>query len=545
MCSIFGILNIKNNSISLRKKALKCSNLMKHRGPDSNGIYCDEDVILVHERLSIIDVKSGNQPLFNNSKTNVLIMNGEIYNYEEIKKNLIHDYSFNTNSDNEVVLALYKKFGLNFLNKLNGMFAFILYDIEKKIYLIGRDHIGMIPLYMGYDCDNNLYISSEMKALIPVCNYIKEFPIGSYLCNLNKKIIKYYKRNWFEFDSIKNCLLSYKKIKHSLKKSVLNHLKSEVPFGILLSGGLDSSIIASIASKELNYKNLNKKLKSFSIGLENSPDLHSSRICARYLNTDHCEVKFTEQDGLDVIKKVIYYVETYDITTIRASIPMYLISQKIKSSGIKMILSGEGADEIFGGYLYFHNAPSEKDLHDELVRKLKSLHIYDCARANKSMLAFGIEARFPFLDKKFLDVAMRINPKHKMCNKNRIEKYILRKSFINYLPNNILWRQKEQFSDGVGYKWIDSIKNFSKKIISDKKFNNAIHKFPYNTPLSKEEYLYREIFENFFPLPSAAECVPQEKSIACSSEIASKWSKYRNLNFDPSGRSLDIHISKN
>lgn len=547
MCSIFGILGIKENYHDLRKKAIHCSHLMSHRGPDENGIYEDKNVILLHERLSIIDVKNGRQPITNADKTNILIMNGEIYNYKKIKKELCEDYKFNSYSDCEVVLALYDKFGEKFLDMLNGMFAFILYDIKNQCYLIGRDHIGMIPLYIGYDLKKNLYISSEMKALVSVCNTIQEFPPGSYLWSPDNIIHQYYYRNWFRYENIANKPINYKKIKFALKKSVSLHLNSDVPYAVLLSGGLDSAIIASVVKKiiALNDKKFQRKqLKSFSIGLLNAPDLIASRALSKILNTKHCEITFTEQSGLDVIRHVIYHIETYDITTVRASIPMYLMSRKIKSQGIKMVLSGEGADEIFGGYLYFHYAPSAKDLHEELVRKLKLLHMYDCLRANKSMLAWGVETRFPFLDKNFLDIAMNIHPKYKMCHSKKIEKYILRKAFFEYLPESILWRQKEQFSDGVGYSWIDSLQKISENEVSDKKFYNAHVQFPYNTPYSKEGYLYREIFEELFPISNAIKCVPYSTSIACSSSIAAKWNQLANIVPDPSGRVLGIHTSK-
>lgn len=547
MCSIFGILGIQGNYQELRKKAIYCSHLMSHRGPDENGIYEDKNVILLHERLSIVDIKNGHQPITNSNKTNILIMNGEIYNYEKIKKKLCNHYQFHSYSDCEVILALYDKFGEKFLDLLNGMFAFVLYDTKKQCYLIGRDHIGMVPLYIGYDVKKNLYISSEMKALVPVCNTVQEFPPRSYLWSPDGIIRQYYYRKWFQYENIKNEPVNYKKIIFALKKSVNMHLNSDVPYAVLLSGGLDSAIIASITKRSIILKNgkfKRKRLRSFSIGLLNAPDLIASRKLSKILNTKHHEIIFTEQNGLDAIRHVIYHIETYDVTTIRASIPMYLMSRKIKSFGIKMVLSGEGADEIFGGYLYFHYAPSAKDFHEELVRKLKLLHMYDCARANKSMLAWGVEIRFPFLEKNFLDIIMNIHPTHKMCYNKKVEKYILRKAFFEYLPKSVLWRQKEQFSDGVGYSWINSLKKLSENEISDKKFENAHIRFPYNTPYSKEGYLYREIFEELFPISNAIKCIPYGASIACSSSIAANWHQLQNMMPDPSGRTLDIHTSK-
>ncbi|PPI88050.1 asparagine synthase B [Candidatus Pantoea edessiphila] len=549
MCSIFGILELKTDFALMKKKAIECSNLMKHRGPDYFGIYEDKYIILIHNRLSIVDVKNGAQPLYNDNKTHVLAVNGEIYNYHKLYSKLSKNYKFQTNSDCEVILALYQEKGINFLNDLQGMFAFILYDSVKKIYLIGRDHIGIIPLYIGMNKHNTIFIASEMKALIPICCSVKEFPPGSYLSNIQNKIYRYWQPNWIKYKNVKNNITYVSKLKNALEKSVKSHLMCDVPYGVLLSGGIDSSIISAITNKLIkNQNNFKEKnnipLHSFAIGLRGSPDLKAAKFVADYLGTLHNEIHFTIQEGLDNIRNVIYHIETYDVTTIRASTPMYLMSNKIKEMGIKMILSGEGADEIFGGYLYFHKAPNPKEFHEENIRKLLSLHMFDCMRVNKAMSAWGIEARVPFLDKEFLDISMRINPKDKMCGSNgKIEKYILRKCFSSYIPDIILWRQKEQFSDGVGYSWIKSLKKLAENQVTDEQLKSAKLCFPFNTPQSKEAYLYRKIFDELFPISGAAECVPGGPSIACSSNKAIKWDKdFENIN-DPSGRSVNVHSS--
>ncbi|UVK77335.1 MAG: asparagine synthetase B [Sodalis sp. Fle] len=551
MCSIFGVLDLKTNPVELRNKMLECSRLMRHRGPDWSGIYVGDKAILIHERLSIVDVSSGAQPLYNAAHTHVLAVNGEIYNHHTIREQLRDYYDFQTGSDCEVILALYQKKGPEFLNELRGMFAFVLYDTERDAYLIGRDHIGIIPLYMGYDEHGNLYVVSEMKALMPVCCTIKEFPPGSYLWSQDNEICTYYQRDWFNYDQVKNNITDKAALKAALEESVKSHLMSDVPYGVLLSGGLDSSIISAITKKLAAKTGKNQKqnkdcwpqLHSFAVGLEGSPDLRIAKKVANFLGTVHHEIHFTVQEGLDSIRDVIYHVETYDVTTIRASTPMYLMSRKIKMMGIKMVLSGEGADEVFGGYLYFHKAPNAKEFHEELVRKLQALHMYDCARANKAMSAWGVEARVPFLDKNFLDVAMRINIHDKMCGNGKIEKYILRECFSDYLPNIVTWRQKEQFSDGVGYNWVDNLKEIATLQISDQQLANAHLRFPYNTPSSKESYFYREIFEELFPLSSAAECVPGGQSVACSSAKAIKWDELFQKIDDPSGRTVNVHES--
>lgn len=551
MCSIFGVLDLKTDPVELRKQALECSRLMRHRGPDWSGVYAGEKAILAHERLSIVDVNTGAQPLYNAAHTHVLAVNGEIYNHQLIREQLGDRYAFQTGSDCEVILALYQEKGPEFMDELRGMFAFILYDTEKDAYLIGRDHMGIIPLYMGHDEHGNLYVASEMKALVPVCRTLQEFPPGHYLWSQDGELRPYYQRDWFDYDRVKDNMTDKAALKAALEESVKSHLMSDVPYGVLLSGGLDSSIISAItkkyAARRVEDHAQNEawwpQLHSFAVGLEGSPDLSAASKVAAALGTVHHEIHFTVQEGLDAIRDVIYHIETYDVTTIRASTPMYLMSRKIKAMGIKMVLSGEGADEVFGGYLYFHKAPNAKEFHEELVRKLQALHMYDCARANKAMSAWGVEARVPFLDKQFLDVAMRINPQDKMCGNGKIEKHVLRECFADYLPESVAWRQKEQFSDGVGYSWIDSLKVIAAEQISDQQLANAHFRFPYNTPTSKEGYLYRQIFAELFPLPSAAECVPGGPSVACSSAKAIEWDESFKKMDDPSGRAVGVHAS--
>ncbi|KMV73745.1 asparagine synthase B [Rosenbergiella epipactidis] len=552
MCSIFGVLDLQTETTELRKKALELSGLMRHRGPDWSGIFADDHAILAHERLSIVDVNNGAQPLYNADRTHVLAVNGEIYNHHTLRSALQDKYAFQTGSDCEVILALYQEKGIDFLDDLQGMFAFILYDTVKQSWLIGRDHIGIIPLYYGHDEHGNLFVASEMKALVPVCRTINEFPPGSYMSSGDHQIHRYYQRDWMEYDNVAEAVTDKEVLKDALEESVKSHLMSDVPYGVLLSGGLDSSIISAItkrfAAKRVEDADQSDawwpQLHSFAVGLKGAPDLKAAKEVADALGTVHHEINFTVQEGLDAIKDVIYHIETYDVTTIRASTPMYLMSRKIKAMGIKMVLSGEGADEIFGGYLYFHKAPNAKEFHEENVRKLAALHMYDCARANKAMSAWGVEARVPFLDKQFLDVAMRINPADKMCGQNgKMEKHILRECFSSYLPESVAWRQKEQFSDGVGYSWIDSLKEVAAQQVTDQQLATASYRFPYNTPASKEAYLYREIFESLFPVASAAECVPGGPSVACSSAKAIEWDEAFKTMDDPSGRAVGVHQS--
>jgi asparagine synthase (glutamine-hydrolysing) len=546
MCGIVCAFDLKEKISSLRPKVLEMSKKVRHRGPDWNGIFDSNNAILAHERLAIVDPTSGKQPLYSQNNNLVLAANGEIYNHVDLRKSLNNKYNFKTKSDCEILLALYEEEGVNFLNKLNGIFAFALYDIENNEYFIARDHIGIIPLYMGWDANGTFYIGSELKALEGTCNKIELFPPGNYFSSKTKKFIKWYNPKWNFFKAIENNKTSIKKIHDSLSDAVYRQLMSDVPYGVLLSGGLDSSITSALAKKfsstriESNGKQSAwwPQLHSFSVGLDGSPDLKAAKEVADFIDTVHHEIKFTIQEGLDAIREVIYHLETYDVTTVRASTPMYLMARSIKSLGIKMVLSGEGADELFGGYLYFHKAPSAKEFHEETVRKLDNLHKYDCLRANKSLAAWGIEGRVPFLDKKFIDVAMSINPKDKMINSERMEKWVLRKAFEKYLPNNIAWRQKEQFSDGVGYDWIDTLKDLVDKKISDEQIKNAHYRFPIQTPQNKEEFYYRSIFESHFSSDAAALSVPSVPSVACSTPVALAWDKaFKNQN-DPSGRAV-------
>ena len=550
MCSIFGVLDVTPDVADLRVKALELSGLLRHRGPDWSGIWNNDNAILAHERLSIVDLENGAQPLYNQNRNHILAVNGEIYNHKAPEAELTTDYTFQTQSDCEIILALYQQDGPSFFDKLKGMFAFILYDDTDNSYLIARDHMGIIPLYYGYDVDGQLYVASEMKALVPVCRTITEFPPGHYWSSKDGEIKQYYERDWFEYDAVKDNKGDAKQIHDALSDAVKSHMMSDVPYGVLLSGGLDSSVISAVAQKyaqkrvedEGKSKAWWPQLHSFAVGLENAPDLIAAQKVADAIGTIHHEITYTIQEGIDAIRDVIYHLETYDVTTIRASTPMYLMSRKIKAMGIKMVLSGEGADELFGGYLYFHKAPNPKEFHEETVRKIKRLHMFDCARANKAMSAWGVEARVPFLDKDFMDIAMRTNPALKMCGNGKMEKHILREAFEGYLPKEVLWRQKEQFSDGVGYSWIDTLVESAESKVTDQLMASAQYRFPHNTPDSKEAYLYRTIFEEHFPLDSAAECVPGGKSVACSTPEALAWDASFTANADPSGRAMfDVH----
>ena len=551
MCGIVCALDIKQDSEILRTQVLEMSKKVRHRGPDWSGIHSSKNALLAHERLAIVDPQSGNQPIFSSDRKLILAANGEIYNHRLLKDNLKINYDFQTNSDCEIILALYSQNGIDFLDDLNGIFGFVLYNENTGDYLVARDHMGIIPLYMGWDKFGTFYVASELKALEGVCNKIEIFPPGHYLSNKSPKPIKWYKRDWMNYDAVSNNQTDLIALQDSLEQAVHRQLMSDVPYGVLLSGGLDSSITSALAKKysKNRIESDDQKqawypqLHSFAVGLVGSPDLKASRLVADHIGSIHHEINFTIQEGLDAIKDVIFHLETYDVTTVRASTPMYLMARVIKSMGIKMVLSGEGADEIFGGYLYFHKAPNPEEFHKETVRKLEKLYQYDCLRANKSLAAWGIEGRVPFLDKEFLDVAMRINPRDKMINKEKMEKWILRKSFENYLPKSVAWRQKEQFSDGVGYDWIDSLKELVEKEVSEEMFNNAKFTFPFQTPMSKEEFFYRSIFESHFPSETAAKTVPSVPSIACSTPIALEWDKsFKNMN-DPSGRSVsNVHL---
>ena len=548
MCGIVCAFDLKEKTEVLRPQLLEMSKKIRHRGPDWSGIFSNEKAILAHERLAIVDPSSGKQPLVSEDKKLILAANGEIYNHRELRKQFEGVYNFQTASDCEVILALYKEKGETFLDELNGIFGFALYDVEKDTYFIARDHMGIIPLYIGWDENGTFYVASELKALEGICTKIELFPPGHYVSSKDGIYKKWYSRDWMEFDAVKENESSIDKIHDALEAAVHRQLMSDVPYGVLLSGGLDSSIISAItkkyATKRIESDDTQAawwpQLHSFSVGLEGSPDLIAAQKVADHIGTIHHEIKFTIQEGLDAIKDVIYNLETYDITTIRASTPMYLMARVIKSMGVKMVLSGEGADELFGGYLYFHKAPNAEEFHKETVRKLDKLHMYDCLRANKSLAAWGIEGRVPFLDKEFIHVAMQINPKDKMINGERMEKWVLRKAFEKYLPESVAWRQKEQFSDGVGYDWIDTLKEVVNAEISDEQLANANYKFPIQTPTSKEEYYYRSIFAEHFPSAAAALCVPQEPSIACSSKIALEWDEsFKNQN-EPSGRAIKM-----
>lgn len=558
MCGIVAIFNVKEQTPKLRTKALGMSKKIRHRGPDWSGIHCSGSAILAHERLSIVDPESGGQPLFSPDGKQVLAVNGEIYNHKEIRERYKGRYDFQTGSDCEVILALYRDKGVNFLEDMNGIFAFALYDEEQDAFLIARDQIGVIPLYIGYNADGKVFVASELKALEGECERYEPFLPGHYYWSKDPGMKRWYKRDWMEYDNVKDNTASSDAIRKSLCAAVKRQMMSDVPYGVLLSGGLDSSVISAItesyAERRIETDSRSRawwpRLHSFAVGLKGAPDLAKARLVADHIGTVHHEINYTIQEGLDALRDVIYFIETYDITTVRASVPMYLLARVIKSMGIKMVLSGEGADEIFGGYLYFHKAPSAEEFHKETVRKLSKLHLYDCLRANKSLSAWGVEGRVPFLDKEFLDVAMRTNPKAKMCSvlpasrsgeadpKASIEKRIVREAFEDMLPEEVAWRQKEQFSDGVGYSWIDTLKKITSEAVTDEQMAHAEERFPINTPLCKEEYYYRSIFEEHFPSESAARSVPHEASVACSTAVALEWDEaWKNMN-DPSGRAV-------
>ena len=565
MCGIVGIFrsatqeddclgkNEQKQPQALRQKALRMSQKIRHRGPDWSGIYCGDSAVLAHERLSIVDPESGRQPLYSPDRKQVLAVNGEIYNHQDIRRRLAGRYEFQTGSDCEVILALYREKGIDFLEDLNGIFAFALYDEEKDEFLIARDPIGVIPLYIGYDADGTVYVASELKALEGQCERYEPFLPGHYYWSVSPGVKWYYRRDWMQYDAVKKNTASVAAIHDALEDAVKRQLMSDVPYGVLLSGGLDSSVISAIAEKystmriedDSRTKAYWPRLHSFAVGLKGAPDLAKARLVADHIGTVHHEINYTIQEGLDALRDVIYFIETYDVTTVRASTPMYLLARVIKSMGIKMVLSGEGADEVFGGYLYFHKAPSAQAFHEETVRKLSKLHLYDCLRANKSLAAWGVEGRVPFLDKEFLDVAMRINPEAKMVTSPSeelggafIEKYILRKAFADMLPAEVAWRQKEQFSDGVGYSWIDTLKRITAEAVTDEQMAHAAERFPINPPKNKEEYYYRSIFAEHFPSDSAARSVPSEASVACSTATALEWdASFRGMN-DPSGRAV-------
>ncbi len=575
MCGFVGCFDLNSGSQpiaeglkeQLRNSVLDMSKKIRHRGPDWSGIYTGDNAIISHERLSIVDPFSGKQPLISDDNTIILAANGEIYNHKEIRKEFEGKYNFKTQSDCEVIIPLYKAYGKDFIEKLSGIFAFALYDSKNDVYLIARDEIGVIPLYQGRDKSGRYYVASELKALEGECVSIQEFPNGCYYYSKDKEPVRWYKRSWESYENVKNMPKAtnekgeiinpviIEKVRNGLEEAVRKQLMSDVPYGVLLSGGLDSSIIAAITQKfskkriETDSKEAAwwPQLHSFAVGLEGSPDLIAAKKAADYIGTVHHEIHFTIQEALDALPDVIYHIETYDITTVRASTPMYLLARAIKSMGIKMVLSGEGSDELFGGYLYFHKAPNAQEFHEELVRKMSKLHLYDCLRANKSLMAWGVEGRVPFLDKEFIDIAMNLNPSDKMNivlpdGSQRIEKWIIRKAFEDLLPAEICWRQKEQFSDGVGYNWIDTLKKMTEEKISDAEFARRENRFPINPPKTKEEYYYREIYSSLFPSDSAAKVVPQEAGVACSTQKALEWdAAWKNMD-EPSGRAiLGVH----
>ncbi|MCI5929886.1 MAG: asparagine synthase B [Prevotella sp.] len=562
MCGIVGIFNIGEQTPELRQKALRMSQKIRHRGPDWSGIYTGPSAILCHERLSIVDPESGRQPLFAPDKKQVLAVNGEIYNHTSIRQST-SDYQYQTGSDCEVILALYREWKANgassfvpLLERLSGIFAFALYDVEDGSFLIARDPIGVIPLYIGYDKDGKVYVASELKALEGQCDRYEPFLPGHYYWSrqADKGMQRWYTRGWMQGETVPKEELSYgdavEEVRLGLMSAVKRQLMSDVPYGVLLSGGLDSSVISAIAARYSSHRVENDgateawwpRLHSFAVGLKGAPDLAKAKLVAERIGTVHHEINYTIQEGLDAIRDVIYFIETYDVTTVRASTPRYLLARVIKSMGIKMVLSGEGADEIFGGYLYFHKAPTPEEFHKETVRKLSKLHLYDCLRANKSLSAWGVEGRVPFLDKEFLDVAMTLDPSYKMCPGKEIEKKVVRDAFSDMLPEEIAWRQKEQFSDGVGYSWIDTLKQITASAVSDEQMAHAAERFPINPPRNKEEYYYRSIFAEHFPSDSAARSVPSVPSVACSTAEALAWDEaFKNMN-EPSGRAVkDIH----
>ena len=586
MCGIVSIFNIQEQTPELRQQALRMSQKIRHRGPDWSGIYCGGSAILAHERLSIVDPESGRQPLFAPDKKQVLAVNGEIYNHQNIRARFADTYQFQTGSDCEVILSLYREMRADtdfatliyqgedavhsricqMLEQLNGIFAFALYDVERDEFLIARDPIGVIPLYIGYDKDGKVMVASELKALEGQCDHYEPFLPGHYYYSKTPGMKRYYTRDWFEYATMQKKYqiddnqkaaqqlaeaepqekAAVAEIHDALEASVKRQLMSDVPYGVLLSGGLDSSVISAIAEKYSTTRVENggetkaywPRLHSFAVGLKGAPDLAKARLVAEHIGTVHHEINYTIQEGLDAIRDVIYFIETYDVTTVRASTPMYLLARVIRSMGIKMVLSGEGADEVFGGYLYFHKAPDAKAFHEETVRKLGKLYMYDCLRANKSLAAWGIEGRVPFLDKEFLDVAMGMNPVLKMCPDKTIEKKVVREAFADLLPEEVAWRQKEQFSDGVGYSWIDTLKQITASAVSDEQMAHAAERFPINPPQNKEEYYYRSIFAEHFPSDSAARSVPSVPSVACSTAEALAWdASFKNQN-DPSGRAV-------
>jgi asparagine synthase (glutamine-hydrolysing) len=547
MCGILAILDHQRPTPEARALAVQQARLLRHRGPDWSGVWTTETAVLAHERLGIVDPARGAQPIVSADGTLALAVNGEIYDHQAHRAAC--PYPWSSASDCEVILPLYRRHGVHLLAQLRGMFAFVLYDTQRRDWLIARDPMGVIPLYTGRDAAGALWVASEMKALMGVCVSVDVFPPGHVQTSADAAPRRWSRWDWATFDEVdQQAPADPAALQAALVDSVRSHLMSDVPYGVLLSGGLDSSVVAAIAAK-LAPKRVEDdgaaeawwpRLHSFSIGLAGSPDLAAAQVAADALGTVHHGFEYTFEEGFDAIRDVIWHLETFDTTTIRASTPMYLLARRIKAMGVKMVLSGEGADEIFGGYLYFHRAPDAREFHEETVRKLEGLHAYDCLRANKAMAAFGVEARVPFLDQRFMQHAMHIPARHKMGG-DRIEKHLLRTAFEGWLPEEILWRQKEQFSDGVGYGWIDGLKAHAEVVVSDAQMLDAGARFPVGTPLSKEQYVYRAIFESLFELDSAAATVPVEKSIACSTPTALRWDAAFEGRADPSGRAVMGH----
>ncbi|MDA0729090.1 MAG: asparagine synthase B [Bacteroidetes bacterium] len=546
MCSITALLGLTESVESHRDAVLRASSLQHHRGPDWSGVIQTSTAVIAHERLAIVDVASGSQPLVDPETGTILAVNGEIYNHRALKKSTLASYPFTTGSDCEVMLGLYREHGADLVLHLEGMYAFVLHEPDTGAWLVGRDPIGIIPLYFGRDDEGQTWVASEMKAISDICTEVQTFPPGHTLSNMDFAPVNRYQRDWMTWDQHPREPYLPEALHKALDESVQSHLMGDVPYGLLISGGLDSSVVAALAMRHAQQRIDEDKttqawwpnVHSFAIGLEGSPDLAAAEEVAAFIGTTHHGMTYTIQEGMDALSDVIRHIETYDVTTIRASTPMYLMARRIRTMGIKMVLSGEGADELFGGYLYFHLAPDAREFHEETVRKVLDLHKYDCARANKSMMAWGIEARVPFLDRNFIDHAMRLDPVCKMAGPGKLEKEPLRKAFEGLLPERILRRQKEQFSDGVGYGWIDSLKAQADLRVSDTDLNRAASRFPINPPTTKEGYWYREMFERHFPSAAAASTVPGGKSVACSTEKALEWdARLRNV-VDPSGRAV-------
>lgn len=550
MCGIVGIVDPSGQAPTLRDRALDMSRRLRHRGPDWSGLWIGERAVLAHERLAIVGVESGEQPLRSPDGQVLLAVNGEIYNHRDLRSRYAPSVPCLTGSDCEVLLPLYEELGTDFVQHLNGIFAFVLHDVRRNRTLIARDPIGVIPLYWGRDQEGRLHVASEMKALIPYCVSIEDFPPGHVYDSQEAAPRCYYQREWQAVDRVDNGPVSADDLRRGLDAAVRRQLMSDVPYGLLLSGGLDSSVVAACAMRHARRRVEEDerseawwpRVHSFAIGLEGSPDLAAARVAADALGTVHHSFTYTIEQGLDALRDVIGHLETFDVTTIRAATPMVLMARRIKAMGVKMVMSGEGSDEMFGGYLYFHKAPDERAFHQETVRKLGQLYKFDCLRANKSMAAWGVEARVPFLDLEFLDLAMSVSTEQKMVRNGRMEKHLLREAFQDWLPGRIAWRQKEQFSDGVGYGWIDSLRRVAEERVSDAEMAGATERFAVNPPWTKEGYMYRAIFDELFDHPDAARCVPEGKSIACSSPIALEWDRMFAANADPSGRAVkDVH----